>query len=122
MTDEGPDALALLERAAVRISNDDAFVATMFRSWCGDEIDLGAVSSRLGCQREAAARAALCRRPRAASFRADVAAIAAATGIAELRLASLLREGASLAAFRQGTGEQLLAAARDAPDGNEEPE
>lgn len=122
MTDQRPETDALLERAAIRVSNDDAFLAAMFRGWCGSQLDLEAVSATLACARAATVRAALCRRPRAESFRADVAAIAASTGIDEHRLAALIRESASLAAFRRGGGQQLLAAARDAPNGSKDPE
>ncbi len=122
MTHQAPDPNALLERAAARVSSDDTFVAAMFRTWCGDELDLDAVSAALGCGRAGIVRAALCRRPRAESFRADVAAVAASAGIDEYRLAALIRESASLVAFRRGSGQQLLAAARDQPDDAGEPE
>lgn len=121
MTDGAPDTSVLLERAAIRVSIDDAFVAAMFRTWCGDALDLDAVAASLACDRAAAVRAALCRSPREESFRADVAAIARASGIEEYRLAAVLRESASIGAFRRSTGNELLAAARDVPDDSEEP-
>jgi hypothetical protein len=122
MTEAGPDSSALLERAAVRVSSDDAFLASMFRAWCGDRLDLEEISEKLACDRAAAVHAALSRRPRTESFRADVAAIAASAGIDEHRLAALLRESASLEVFRRGVGQEVLAAARDAPDGSKEPD
>lgn len=121
MTDQAPPASVLLERAVVRISQDDAFVGALFRRWCGDSLDLDAVAASLACDRADVVRAGLCRSPREESFRADVAAIAGAAGIEEYRLAALLRESASIGAFRRSTGTQLLAAARDVPDTPEEP-
>jgi hypothetical protein len=111
----------MLERAAMRVANDEAFLAAAFRAWCGDQLDLDAVALTLACARSAVIQAAFCRRPRAEAFRADVAAIAASAGVDEARLASLLREVASLVALRRSGGQQLLAAARDAPDGPKEP-
>jgi len=105
----------------MRVANDDVFLAAAFRAWCGDRLDLDAVAVTLACARSAVIQAALCKRPRPQAFRADVAAIAASAGVDEARLAALLREAASLAAFRKAGGQQLLAAARDAPDGSKEP-
>jgi hypothetical protein len=118
---EEPGSDALLERAAKRVSDNETFVASAFRAWCGAQLDLEAVATRLACTRLAAVHVALCRRPRSETFRADVAAIAAASGVDEGRLGGLLREIASLAAFRRGGGQQILAAARDAPNDSKEP-
>jgi hypothetical protein len=49
-------------------------------------------------------------------FRADVAAIAAVGALDESALAGVLREAASIEAFRSSKGQQVLAAARDVPD------
>jgi hypothetical protein len=49
-------------------------------------------------------------------FRADVAAIAAVAALDESALAGVLREAASIEAFRASKGQQILAAARDVPD------
>lgn len=121
MKEQSPLPAALLERATSRVSSEDTFVAGTFRAWCGPQLDLDAVAAGLGCSREAAVRAALCRYPRSDSFQADVQAIANASGIDSQRLAAMLREGASLAAFRRGPTQRMLAAARDAPDEPEEP-
>jgi hypothetical protein len=106
----------------MRVADDQAFLGAAFREWCGDRLDLDAVAVTLACPRSAVVQAALCRRPRPETFRADVEAIAASAGVDEVRLAALLRESASLAAFRRGVGQQLLAAARDVPDRSKEPE
>jgi DNA topoisomerase IB len=116
-----PGGDALLERAAIRAADGEGFLASVFRVWCGGPLDLAAVAETLSCARAAVVRAALCRRPRAESFRTDVSAIATTTAIDEAALAGLLREAASLEAFRKSAGQQILAAARDAPDDGEEP-
>jgi hypothetical protein len=104
-----------IERAAMRVAYDDAFIASNFRDWCNGVLDLDAIAVVLSCTREAVVRAALCTRPRAGSFKQDTDAVAAHASIDPIRLATLLREVASVAAFRKGSNQQLLAAARDAP-------
>jgi hypothetical protein len=121
VTDNAPDEGALLQRAAARVSHDDGFVAAAFRAWCGDELAFEAVAGELGCSVSAAVHASLCRKPRLDSFGADVEAIAESSGVDAQRLGALLRQAASIAAFRSGGGRQVLAAARDTPDGAKEP-
>jgi len=121
VTGEKPDSATLLQRAAARVSRDDAFVAAAFRQWCGDELDLEAIARELACDRSAAVLAAFCRKPRLDRFRNDVSAIAQSCRVDSNRLSELLRQAASIAAFRAGAGHQLLAAARDTPDDPEEP-
>jgi hypothetical protein len=118
---KAPSSKVLLERAVQRVANDERFVAAAFRAWCGGSLDLDAVAANLECPRSSAVRAALCQRPRSSSFRDDVTAIASSSAIDNVKLASLLREVASVAAFAKGAGRQLLAAARDAPDEPKEP-
>ena len=122
MNGEEPGTDVLLERAVMRVANNEAFLASVFRAWCGEQLDLDAVAAALECTKVAVVHAALCQRPRADAFRADVAAIASSVGVDEGRLAGLLREVSSLAAFRRGGGQQVLAAARNIPDGSKEPE
>jgi DNA topoisomerase IB len=105
----------------MRAADGDGFLASVFRAWCGGPLDLDAVAATLTCGRSAVVRAALCRSPRAESFRTDVAAIATTAAIDESALAALLRETASLEAFRKPGSQQILAAARDVPDDGEEP-
>ena len=115
MTPRAPSKEALLERAAARIADDEVFLASALRDWSGGQLDLDAVATFLGCTREAVVRLALCRRPHAAAttFRADVTKVAVHAGVDEARLLGLLREAASIAAFRKSDGSQVLAAARD---------
>jgi hypothetical protein len=110
-----PSKEAMLDRAALRVADDDTFVASALRDWAGGRLDLDAVTSFLGCDRASATKLALCRRPQptAPDFRGDVAKIAAYAGVDETRLLALLREVASIVAFRKADGAQLLAAARD---------
>lgn len=110
-----PSKEAMLERAAERVSNDEVFVASALRNWAGGRLDLDAVMAFLGCDRASALQLALCRRPQAAAptFRGDISKIAAHARVDETRLLSLLREAASIAAFRRADGAQVLAAARD---------
>lgn len=105
----------LTERAAMRLAHDDAFLASIFRNWCNGALNLDSIAAALNCTREAVISAALCTRPRAISFKQDIDAVAAHSNIDPVRLASLLREVASIAAFRSGSNQQLLTAARDAP-------
>jgi hypothetical protein len=117
-TDRALTRGALLERAALRIANDDRFMASAFRDWTGGDLDFNRTAPALDCAREAAVRLALCMRPRRDSvgFRADVARLAKSTGIDEARLAAFIREADSLAVFRRSDGREMLAAARDASD------
>jgi hypothetical protein len=110
-----PSKEAMLERAVMRVADDETFVASVLRDWGGGRLDLDATTSFLGCDRSAAIQLALCRRPEttAPAFRSDVAKIAAHAGVDENRLLGLLREAASIAAFRKADGAQMLAAARD---------
>jgi hypothetical protein len=121
VTDNGPAEGDLLQRAATRVSGNEGFVAAAFRAWCGDELNLRAVADELGCNVAAAVHAALCRKPRLDSFRADVVAIAESSCVDAQRLGVLLRQAASIAAFRSGGGGQLLVAARDTADDTKEP-
>jgi len=108
----------MLERAAARVAEDPAFMASALRDWGGGHFEFDAAMGYLNCSREAVTRLALCQRPRAASatFRADLARIAAHAPVDETRLLTLVREADSLAAFRKAGGSQLLAAARDDRD------
>jgi hypothetical protein len=112
----------MLERVAARVADDDAFVASALRDWAGGHLDLESAASFLGCGRKAVLQLALCRRPpgMSTSFRREVAQIAAYTCIDEMRLLELLREAASIAAFRRSDGAPILAAARDARDPKKE--
>ncbi len=122
MNSEEPGTDILLERAVMRLANNEAFLAYAFRAWCGEQLDLDAVTATLKCAKVAVVNAALCQQPRSDTFRADVAEIANSVGIEEERLARLLREVSSLAAFRRGGRHQILAAARDPADSAKEPE
>lgn len=108
----------MLERAAVRVAEDPAFMASALRDWGGGQFEFEAAMDYLNCSREAVARLALCQRPRAdsATFKAAIARIAGHASVDETRLLTLLREADSLAAFRKADGSQLLAAARDDRD------
>lgn len=115
MNPRAPSREEMLERAAARVADDEAFVASALRDWGGGHLDLDGAASFLGCTRKAVVQLALCRRPlgMSKSFRQDVAQIAAHTCIDETRLLELMREAASIAAFRKSDGAQMLAAARD---------
>jgi hypothetical protein len=115
MTTPVPSKEELLERAALRVAEDEAYVAFDFRTWTGGTLDWDAVSDFLHCARTAAVKVSLCRRPAPLSFKADASKIAALGGVDENLLIDLLRQAASLKAFRASGGSQLLVAARDAP-------
>ncbi len=115
MSRHTPSRETLLERSVLRVANDETFLASDLRVWAGGTLDLDALATFLGCTREGVVKVSLCRRPdpAAASFRPDILKIAVHAGVDEQRLLELVREAASLAAFRKSDGTQLLAAARD---------
>lgn len=115
MNPRTPSREGLLDRAAARVADDGAFMASALRDWGGGHLDLETAASFLGCTRDAIVELALCRRPVGTSkaFRQEVAQIAARACVDETRLLELLREAASIAAFRKSDGVQMLAAARD---------
>src|SRR5262245_45749836 len=113
MSSRTPTAEEMLERAALRVAGDETFIASLLREWCGGELDFEAIARFLGCPRASVVKLALCRRPPASMFQSDVKRIATHASVDEARLVPLLREAASLAAFRSSTGSQMLAAARD---------
>lgn len=116
MSPRAPTAEEMLEQAAMRVACDETFIALLLREWCGGNLDFEAVASFLGCARASVVKLALCRRPPASTFLSDAKKIAAYASVDEPRLLALLREAASLAAFRSSTGSQILAAARDDRD------
>ena len=118
MTPADPSREDMLERAAARVADDPAFMASALRDWGGGRFDIQAVMAYLERGKEAVTKLALCQRPRAGSvtFRADVVRMAIHSSVDEQRLLALLREADSLAAFRKSDGSQMLAAARDDRD------
>jgi hypothetical protein len=109
-----PSKAELLERAILKVANDEKYVASDFRIWTGGSLNLDAVSEFLHCNRATAVKIGLCLRPSSSSFRADTVKIAALGGVNEHLLMGLLREAASLSAFRASRESPLMAAARDA--------
>jgi hypothetical protein len=118
-----PSKAELLERAIVKVANDEKYVASDFRIWTGGSLNLEAISEFLHCNRGTVVKIGLCLRPSPTSFRADTVKIAALGGVDEQLLMGLLREAASLSAFRAAVESPLMAAARDARvDESESPE
>lgn len=109
-----PSKAELLERAILKVANNEKYVAADFRRWTGGSLNLNAVSEFLRCDRATVVKIGLCLRPSSTSFRAETVKIAALGGVDEQLLMALLREAASLSAFRASGESPLMAAARDA--------
>jgi hypothetical protein len=109
-----PSKAELLERAILKVANEEKYVASDFRIWTGGKLNLDAVSEFLHCNRATVIKIGLCLRPSPTSFRTDTAKIAAFGAVDEQLLIDLLRQAASLSAFRSSGESPVMAAARDA--------
>jgi hypothetical protein len=108
-----------LEPALYRVATDERFIANLYWTWCGEKLDLDAITRELRAPHAAVIRAGLCFRPRTGDqFTSDVQRIAEFAAIDMAALMSFVRAAESLAAFTQSPDgrehERFLAAARDA--------
>jgi len=100
---------------ADRVRADPFFLASALDVYARSEgIGDAALAERLGCEVETLARLALCRRPAAERFLADVEAIAERFGIDATELAAVVRRADVLEVLSRGMGASgTLMAARD---------
>lgn len=115
----------LLCRAAAQAEARPAYLAAIFARYRAIErLDNEGIARQLGIAPDRLCALALCLRPRAESFLADVAAIAGKFGIAPGRLAAVIRHVDALAALGNNAAadRQTLAAAREAEDEPVQPE
>lgn len=92
-SEERPD----LTRAARLAARSPRLIASLLPPW--ENAFGGSVADHLGADAHRVASLALCLRPKADTFAADVAEIAAACGVDENRLAALLRQAVSIEAL-----------------------
>lgn len=105
-----------LQRALERLSYDAGFVASAYRDWSGEQVDLSRIAKKLTTDLDTIIQVGLCRRPWASSpsFASDVTKIAIYGRLCSDAFMEFLREAEALRAFRMGSsGDGLLAAARD---------
>ena len=120
--------LNLFEQAAVALAQRPSFMAHLLSVALAGDVSAARIATELGCAPANAIRIALMRVPRSdrEMFRKDVARIAEAAGVDQVRLLTLIRQAQSLIAFeadesaadRQG----VLLAARDVMPGPDEQE
>jgi hypothetical protein len=118
-----PDAISrdldLFEKAAATLAQRPGFMAHLLFAALAGDVSAARIATELDCPPANAIRVALMRAPRSdrEMFRKDVARIAEAAGVDQIRLLALIREAQSLIAFEadRSTGDQqgVLLAARD---------
>lgn len=118
MTARVPGKMALLSTAAERVAADPSFMGWVIFSGRNGPFDLTEVASELDTDEASVIALALCKRPRTSleHFVTDVRAIAAYSGIAEQRIAGMVRRVDAIAAMRKSGGTELMAAAQDVID------
>src|SRR5437588_5499630 len=100
---------------ARRLRRDPFFLASAMEDYAESEgLDGVRLAVALGCDIEELGPLGLCRRPRTdpEGFADDVRRIAARFGLAEDRLAEVVRHSDSLVAMREAESEDVFAAAR----------
>jgi hypothetical protein len=97
------------------VSDDSFFLASAMQEYAETEgLDAEGLAVALGCGREQLGPLGLCRRPHGDTFVADVRQIAGRFGIAEERVATVVRRADVLATMRTaGESDELISAARD---------
>jgi hypothetical protein len=118
--------LSLFEQAAVALAQRPSFMAHLLFVALAGDISAARIATELDCPPANAIRIALMRVPRSdrEMFRKDVARIAEAAAVDQIRLLALIRQAQSLLAFEADGGDQqgVLLAARDLIPGTDEQE
>jgi hypothetical protein len=118
--------LDLFEQAAAVLAQRPSFLAHLLSVALAGDISAARIATELDCPPANAIRIALMRVPRSdrEMFRKDVARIAEAAGVDQIRLLALIRQARSLLAFEADGGDRqgVLLAARDVIPGTDEQE
>lgn len=123
MSTQKASTVKVTERAALRLANSPAFIASLLiRS--NEPIDTADIEAELQCDRDAILQMCLCRIPARDSetFRAEVKQISDLIAVDPGKIAVLLRRALSLQALRSDAQQALLAAARDSSCNENGPE
>lgn len=105
-----------IDRFARRLRSDPFFLASALEDFAGSEgLDGAGLAAAVGCGIDELGPLGMCRRPRPEpeNFAEDVRRIAARFGLAEDRLAEVVRRSDALRAMREAESRDVLAAARD---------
>lgn len=107
-----------LARLGRRVTRDPFFLGEALAVYAESaRLDEAGLCALLGCAGETLTQLRLCRRPVEATFRSDVAQIAARFGVDAGQLAQIVRQADSIAALRGAERrQQTLLAARDRDD------
>jgi hypothetical protein len=120
--------LDLFEKAVTALAQRPSFMAHLLSMALAGDVSAARIAAELDCPATNAIRVALMRVPRSdrEMFRNDVARIAEAAGVDQVRLLTLIRQAQSLIAFEAdrlaGDRQGELLAARDVMPGTDEQE